>query len=136
MTMRKTFLLFTFLLIGLTGVMPLANAAGEKIDIPESRKEDFRRELMNHIGAIAIEGKTFNYKSNDRLKKALELKLFEDQKDQVKFSSLVAKVVDKETQAKIDVIKARLMEKYGYCEQCANDTLQYVSNLMAKGDES
>lgn len=107
----------------------------EKIDIPESRKDDFRRELMNHIGAIAIEGKTFTYESNDRLKKALDLKLFDDKKDQIKLTTMVSKVVDKETQAKIDVIKDRLMTKYGYCEQCATDSLQYVSNLMAKGDE-
>jgi len=25
------------------------------------RKDDFRREIMNYIGALAIEGKTFNY---------------------------------------------------------------------------
>jgi serine protein kinase len=52
----------------------------EKIDIPESRKDDFRREMMNYIGALAIEGKQFNYKTNDRLYKALEMKLYETQK--------------------------------------------------------
>ena len=39
----------------------------EKIDIPESRKDDFRREIMNYIGALAIEGKQFNYRTNERL---------------------------------------------------------------------
>src|SRR5256885_17105815 len=58
----------------------LMRAIEEKIDIPESRKDDFRREIMNYIGALAIEGKTFNYRTNERLHKALELKLFEDQK--------------------------------------------------------
>ena len=29
----------------------------EKIDIPEGRKDDFRREIMNYIGALAIDGK-------------------------------------------------------------------------------
>ena len=52
----------------------------EKIDIPDSRKDDFRREIMNYIGALVIDGKTFDYKTNERLYKALELKLFEDQK--------------------------------------------------------
>ena len=59
----------------------------EKIDIPESRKDDFRREIMNYIGALAIEGRTFDYKTNERLHKALELKLFEDQKDTIKLTS-------------------------------------------------
>jgi hypothetical protein len=33
----------------------------EKIDIPEARKDDFRREIMNYIGALAIDGKVFNW---------------------------------------------------------------------------
>jgi serine protein kinase len=37
----------------------LMRSIEEKIDIPESRKDDFRREIMNYIGALAIEGKTF-----------------------------------------------------------------------------
>ena len=35
----------------------------EKIDIPDSRKDDFRREIMNYIGALMIDGKTFDYRS-------------------------------------------------------------------------
>ena len=42
-----------------------------KIDIPESRKDDFRREIMNYIGALAVEGKTFSYDTNERLHRAL-----------------------------------------------------------------
>ena len=34
----------------------------EKIDIPDSRKDDFRREIMNYIAALMIDGKTFDYK--------------------------------------------------------------------------
>jgi serine protein kinase len=83
----------------------LMRSIEEKIDIPESRKDDFRREIMNYIGALAIEGKTFDYRTNERLHKALELKLFEDQKDSIKLTSLVSNVVDKETQEKIDVVK-------------------------------
>src|SRR5581483_7878418 len=64
-----------------------------KIDIPESRKDDFRREIMNYIGALSIDGRVFDYKTNERLYKALELKLFEDQKDTIKLTSLVSKVV-------------------------------------------
>ena len=46
-----------------------------KIDIPESRKDDFRREIMNYIGALAVEGKSFAYDTNERLHRALEQKL-------------------------------------------------------------
>ncbi|HEX4131197.1 MAG TPA: serine protein kinase [Pirellulales bacterium] len=105
-----------------------------KIDIPESRKDDFRREIMNYIGALSIDGRSFDYKTNERLYKALELKLFEDQKDTIKLTSLVSKVVDADTQAKIDVVKTRLIRDYGYNDESANDVLHYVASIFARGD--
>ncbi len=112
----------------------LMRAIEEKIDIPESRKDDFRREIMNYIGALAIDGKTFNYKTNARLQKALELKLFEDQKDSIKLTSLVSSVIDKDTQEKIDVVKGRLISNYGYCDICSTDVLNFVASIFARGD--
>ncbi len=112
----------------------LMRSIEEKIDIPESRKDDFRREIMNYIGALAIEGKTFDYRTNERLHKALELKLFEDQKDSIKLTSLVSRVIDRDTQEKIDVVKARLIRDFGYNEQSATDVLNYVASIFARGD--
>lgn len=89
---------------------------------------------MNYIGALAIEGRTFDYKTNERLHKALELKLFEDQKDTIKLTSLVSNVVDRSTQEKIDVVKARLVKNYGYCEICSTDVLNFVASIFARGD--
>ncbi len=112
----------------------LMRSIEEKIEIPENRKDDFRREIMNYIGALAIDGKTFDYKMNERLYKALQLKLFEDQKDTIKLTSLVSSVVDKETQEKIDVVKNRLIKNMGYCDTCATDVLNYVASIFARGD--
>ena len=106
----------------------------EKIDIPESRKDEFRREIMNYIGALAIEGRHFDFRTNERLQKALELKLFEDQKDSIKLTSLVSAVVDRDTQEKIDVVKNRMIRNYGYCEICATDVLNFVASIFARGD--
>jgi len=111
----------------------LMRSVEEKIDIPEGRKDDFRREIMNYIGALAIDGKRFDYKTNERLQKALELKLFEDQKDTIKLTSLVSNVVDKATQEKIDVVKSRLIRNYGYCEVCSTDVLNFVASIFARG---
>jgi serine protein kinase len=111
----------------------LMRSVEEKIDIPEGRKDDFRREIMNYIGALAIDGKRFDYKTNERLQKALELKLFEDQKDTIKLTSLVSSVVDKATQEKIDVVKSRLTRTYGYCDVCATDVLSFVASIFARG---
>jgi serine protein kinase len=112
----------------------LMRSIEEKIDIPDSRKDDFRREIMNYIGALAIEGKQFTYQTNERLRKALELKLFEDQKDTIKLTSLVSNVVDRDTQEKIDIVKQRMIRNYGYNEESATDVLNFVASIFARGD--
>lgn len=112
----------------------LMRSIEEKIEIPESRKDDFRREIMNYIGALSLEGKKFNYKMNERLHKALELKLFEDQKDSIKLTSIVSSVVDKDTQEKIEIVKSRLIKDFGYDEISATDVLHYVASIFARGD--
>jgi serine protein kinase len=112
----------------------LMRSIEDKIEIPESRKDDFRREIMNYIGALSLEGRKFDYKTNERLHKALELKLFEDQKDSIKLTSLVSSVTDKDTQEKIDIVKTRLIKDYGYDEISATDVLHYVASIFSRGD--
>ena len=112
----------------------LMRSIEEKIDIPDSRKDDFRQEIMNYIGALALDGKKFEYNTNARLHKALELKLFEDSRDTIKLKNVVSGVVDDETQAKIDVVKQRLIKFFGYNEASATDVLNYVASIFARGD--
>lgn len=112
----------------------LMRSIEEKIDIPESRKDDFRQEIMNYIGALSLDGKRFEYNTNARLYRALELKLFEDQRDTIKLKNLVSSVVDDETQQKIDVVKQRLIKQFGYNEASATDVLNYVASIFARGD--
>ena len=108
----------------------------EKIDIPESRKDDFRHELMNYVAAIHLEGKTFDYRQNSRLTRALELKMFDDRRDSIQLTSLVSTVVDPDTQEKIAVIRDRLMRQFGYDELSAREVLNEVANLFARSEES
>ena len=84
--------------------------------------------------ALALDGKKFEYNTNARLLKALELKLFEDQRDTIKLKNLVSSVVDDETQQKIDVVKQRLIKYFGYNETSATDVLNYVASIFARGD--
>ncbi len=112
----------------------LMRSIEEKIDISESRKDDFRQEIMNYIGALSLDGKKFDFQTNERLHKALELKLFEDQRDTIKLKNVVSGVVDDETQAKIDVVKQRLIKYFGYNETSSTDVLNYVASIFARGD--
>ena len=115
----------------------LMRSIEEKVDIPEVGVDDFRRMLAGFIGHLAHSKKDFRWDSNPQLKKALEAKLFEDTKDHIKLSALNIKgatVVDKEIQEKIDSVKKRLIENYGYNEKSATDVLQYVGSIFARGD--
>lgn len=115
----------------------LMRSIEEKIDVPEVGTDDFRRSLAAFIGNLAHSGKEFKWDSNPQLKKALEAKLFEDTKDHIKLSALSIKgttVVDQEVQEKIDAIKTRLIENYGYNQQSATDVLDYVGSIFARGD--
>jgi len=105
-----------------------------KVEIPEARKDDFRHELMNYIAALHLEGQTFDFRQNQRLTKALELKLFEDRRDTIQLTSLVSSVVDPDTRVKIDVIRDRLCERFGYHEESAEEVLQFVADMFARGD--
>jgi serine protein kinase len=109
----------------------------EKIDIPEIGADEFRRGMAAFIGTLATQKKEFKWDSNAQLKKALEAKLFEDTKHHIKLSALNvsgATVVDPEIQKKIDAIKTRLVNQYGYNEKSATDVLDYVGSIFARGD--
>ena len=95
----------------------------EKIEIPDQGADDFRRQIAAFIGDLAHKGKQFKWDSNPKLKKALEMKLFEDVKDTIKLSALnvsAATVVDKDIQQRIQDLKTRLINQYGYNEQERN----------------
>lgn len=112
----------------------LMRSIEEKIDIPNSRKDDFRKELMNYIGALAVEKKKFEFSTNERLQKALELKLFEDSRNTINLSTLMTDAVDVDTQKQIDLVKERLIANYGYSEESARDVIAYVASVFARGD--
>ena len=114
----------------------LMRSIEEKISIPEGRKDDFRHELMNYIAAVHLEGETFDYRENDRLRRALELKMFEDRRDTIQLTSLVSTVVDPDTQEKINVIRDRLCREFGYDELSAEEVLQHVAGLFARGESA
>lgn len=112
----------------------LMRSIERKVDIPDSRKDDFRHELMNYIAALHLEGKPFDYRQNQRLTRALELKLFEDRRDTIQLTSLVSTVVDPDTRKKIQVIRERLMDQFGYDEFTADEVLQYVADLFSRNE--
>jgi serine protein kinase len=113
----------------------LMRSIEEKIGIPDQGVDDFRRTIAAFIGDMANSDKKFRWDSNPELKQALQDKLFEDTQDHIKLSTLnvsEATVVQPDIQEKIDQIKKRLIDQYGYNERSASDVLDYVGSLFAQ----
>jgi serine protein kinase len=103
----------------------------EKLDVPEDRKDDFRQEVSNWVSRRAREGDTFSPQDNDRLRRALERKLWEDKKHNINFSALVSsgEMDDDERSAWIDALREQ-----GYSRGGAKEVLEFAGAEVAKAE--
>ncbi len=107
----------------------LMRSIEEQIGITENAKRSFREEILIRISSLARRGQTFDYTSHERLKEAIEKKLFADLRDVVKITTS-ARTPDKEQLRKINEVVNRLMTEHGYCHICANEILRYTGSLL------
>ena len=106
-------------------------AVEEQLDVPSDRKDDFRQEVSNWVSRRAREGRGFDPRENDRLRRALERKLWEDKKHNINFSALVSAtdLDDEERSAWVDALVDR-----GYSEDGAAEVLEYAGAAVARSE--
>jgi serine protein kinase len=109
----------------------LMRSIEEQIGISENAKNTFRQEILIRISSYARKGKPFEYSSHERLKEAIEKKIFADLKDVVKITTS-AKTPDPDQLRKINEVVDRLVRDHGYCPVCANELLTYVGTLLSR----
>jgi len=109
----------------------LMRSIEEQIGVSENAKNTFRQEILIRISNYARKGKPFEYKSHERLKEAIEKKIFADLKDVVKITTS-AKTPDADQLRKINEVIDRLVTQHGYCTVCANELLSYVGTLLSR----
>jgi serine protein kinase len=109
----------------------LMRSIEEQIGISENAKNTFRQEILIRISTYARKGKAFEYRSHERLKEAIEKKIFSDVKDLVKITTS-AKTPDADQLRRINEVIDRLVTQHGYCTHCANELLSYVGSLMSR----
>lgn len=107
----------------------LMKSIEEQIGIGETSRKAFREEILIRISTLARRGQQFDYTSHERLKEAIEKKLFADLRDVVKITTS-AKTPDPEQLRRINDVIDRLVTEHGYCAVCANSLLQYVGSLL------
>jgi serine protein kinase len=109
----------------------LMRSIEEQIGISENAKNTFRQEILIRISTYARKGKAFEYRSHERLKEAIEKKIFSDLKDVVKITTS-AKQPDADQLRRINEVIDRLVAQHGYCTVCANELLSYVGTLLSR----
>jgi serine protein kinase len=109
----------------------LMRSIEEQIGISENAKNTFRQEILIRISTYARKGKPFEYQSHERLKEAIEKKIFSDLKDVVKITTS-SKTPDADQKRRINDVIDRLVGEHGYCSVCANELLTYVGTLLSR----
>ena len=109
----------------------LMRSIEEQIGVSENGKNTFRQEILIRISSHARKGKPFEYKSHERLKEAVEKKIFSDLKDVVKITTST-KTPDADQLRRINEVIDRLVSDNGYCTVCANELLTYVGTLLSR----
>lgn len=107
----------------------LMRSIEEQIGISENAKKAFREEILIRISAYSRKGKKFEYNHHDRLREAIQKKLFADLKDIVKITTST-KTPDENQLKRINEVSKRLIDEHGYCPVCANELLRYVGSLL------
>ena len=109
----------------------LMRSIEEQIGVSENAKNTFRQEILIRISSYARKGKAFEYTAHERLKEAIEKKIFSDLKDVVKITTS-AKTPDADQLRRINEVVDRLIADHGYCHVCANELLTYVGTLLSR----
>lgn len=107
----------------------LMRSIEEQIGISENAKKAFREEILIRISAYSRKGRKFDYSTHERLREAIEKKLFADLKDIVKITTST-KTPDENQLKRINEVINRLVEEHGYTTASANELLRYVGSLL------
>jgi serine protein kinase len=109
----------------------LMRSIEEKVKVPESGKDAFRNEVFRKVAMAQRRGERFDYTTHEKLKEAIEKQLFEERRDTIKLT-VSTRNPDQDQLRKINEVVDTLVRKEGYCAECANELLKYVSSLLAR----
>jgi serine protein kinase len=109
----------------------LMRSLEQKVNVPEHGKDSFRNEIFRKVAMAHRRGEQFAYTTHEKLKEAIEKQLFEERRDTIKLT-ISARSPDTEQVRKLNDVVETLVAREGYCSECANELLKYVSSLLAR----
>ncbi|MBI2041858.1 MAG: serine protein kinase [Candidatus Nealsonbacteria bacterium] len=119
---------------------PFMRAIEKMIRVEDNAKDVFREKILNAMVKRARERELdshlqkFDYNTDERLMKAYQLRLFEQEKDRINWEALISKkAVGEEAQKRINFLKDGLIKK-GYCQVCSAEVITYVASIFKRGE--
>ena len=99
------------------------------INVPDSRREGFRREVLDTHERLASNGQTPTYRDFPLLNVALEQMLLPNTRE---ISGMLRN--NRKQLHHREAISKRLVENYGYCDECAQDLIHYTAEILRNRD--
>ncbi len=111
----------------------LMRSIEEMIGVSENAKKEFRQGIFVFKSDAVDQGKTFSFHTYTPLQEAIERKLIGDLKNVVSLTIADKTRKDPKTMKRREDALEALQEK-GYCPVCAENLLQFVGDLLRKGE--
>lgn len=102
-----------------------------KVGVVVAGRDSFRNEVFRKVAMSNRHGEKFDYTTHEKLKEAIEKQLFEERRDTIKLT-ISTRSPDVEQVRKFNEVVETLVSREGYCGECANELLKYVSSLLAR----
>jgi len=105
----------------------------ERMNISEEAAQGHRMTLMAYMNKVMGEDREFDFKSDERLYKGLQLELFEQKKGSIDLTKIANpdKFSNEEEKGKFNVLMKRLTEPaMGYCNECAEKLIRYAGKAI------
>ena len=102
------------------------------VDVREGRRKDFRNGIYSFFSELTAKDASYDYTVHPALRHGIEERLFSSEREVKEALSKRARDLverDRRRRATYD----RLTSSYGFCAQCAEDTIEYVMYLLEKG---
>ena len=103
-------------------------------DVKERERDRFREEIHLFFNILKGRDVKYDYSTEPRMKAAIESRLFPSQRHMERTLSRPRFARQQvEWARKRGAIFNRMMQDYGYCDICANDTIDYVVHILRGG---
>jgi len=112
----------------------LMRSIEEIIGVPINSRKEFRNNIFVYKSTLLEQGRPFTFNDYAPLKEAIEKKLISDLKNVVSLTIADKTAVANEKSKKRRTDALAKLAEHGYCDQCGEQLLSFVGELLRKTD--